>query len=230
MRVRRISGVYPNSFIYTPVSLSATVLRNRIIGALRSSEDTNAQRAAAQVSQNFVFDHPTICQLSDAISTLVDPSSISVAAKDPVDEIKRFLDKYANGLSRRNLPTPPISQTGAAVLLTGSTGNLGSHIVAALLSDERVSKVYTFDRSVSGTSPLQRLELAFEDRGLSSSLLSTSKLVSLTGDLNEASFGLDEATYDEVRIRSYLVMMSLLIRSYTAPELVDAHSAQRLES
>ena len=184
-----------------PPSLSATILRNRIVGALRSSHDSGAQSAAGNLSQNFIFEHPTIAQLAIAIASLVDPASTTVnSQKDPVEEIKAFINKYTTGLTKRAPPPTPLTQVPIAVLLTGSTGNLGSHIVAALLSDHRIAKVYTFDRASANSSPRERLQSAFEERGLPSSLLATPRLVSLTGDLNEPSFGLDVTVFEEVRI------------------------------
>ena len=48
----------------------------------------------------------------------------------------------------------------AVILMTGTTGNLGADILAQLLQDERVSRVYTIERA--GSSPAayrQRLRL-----------------------------------------------------------------------
>ena len=42
-------------------------------------------------------------------------------------------------------PSPP--KCPVTVLLTGSTGHLGSEILALLLTDERVERVYTLDRA-----------------------------------------------------------------------------------
>ena len=177
-----------------------------------------------KISQNFIFDHPTIRELSQTISSLINPSSDLTTTKNPVDEIKHFIDKYTAGLELRESPTLPVLQGQVTVLLTGSTGNLGSHVVAALLSDARVSRVYTFDRAASGTTPQKRLESAFEDRGLLLSLLSTEKIVNLTGDLNEENFGLSEKTYDEV-YRFYIQFLLFHSPFGAGPEFCDSRSA-----
>lgn len=186
------------------LSLSATILRNRIIGALRSSQDTKAQQAAANITQNFIFDHPTIEQLAQAVAALLDPASADIVQKDPAEEIAKFIEKYSAILPER--PAAPATDRSGdiAVLLTGSTGNLGSHTLAALLADPRVVKVYTFDRASADSTPRQRIESAFKDRGLPVELLSQSKLSTLVGDLNKPSFGLDSPIFEEVLFSTVL--------------------------
>ncbi|GJE99114.1 hypothetical protein PsYK624_153600 [Phanerochaete sordida] len=52
-------------------SLYATYLRNRIVGALRASPDGGVQQASFAISQNFIFEHPTLDELAHALSGLV---------------------------------------------------------------------------------------------------------------------------------------------------------------
>ena len=56
-------------------SLSSTFFRNRIVGALRTSEESAVQQAVTKISSNFVFEYPTIEQLATALERLIDPSS-----------------------------------------------------------------------------------------------------------------------------------------------------------
>lgn len=184
-------------------SLNATILRNRIIGGLRASGDPSAQNAAKNVSPNFIFDYPTLEQMASAVAGLVDPSSGSVVdEKDRAEHIVEYIEKYSANLpqrandARRDLPDE------LSVLLTGSTGNLGSHIVAALLADPHIARVYTLDRPNSGSCSEDRLKHAFADRGLPLALLSNGKLRTLTGELHTEYFGLEPPTLDEVRRRA----------------------------
>ena len=180
-------------------SLNATLLRNRIIGGLRASPDQTAQQAALHVSQNFIFDYPRLDQMSQAIAKLVNPSFSDVAEKHRTQHIVEFIEKYSANLPARPRGHAQRAPEALTVFITGSTGNLGSHIVASLLGNERVAKVFTFDRSNPGTPPLRRLESAFKDRGLPLPLLSNGKLSALTGDLDAPRFGLEESTFQEVR-------------------------------
>ncbi len=164
-------------------------MRNRIITALRTSSDASVQQAASKVSQNFVFDNPTVARLASAILAL---NSGAGTERSRAEQIVELIDKYA-----ADLPVPKQTQ-GRVVLLTRSTGNIGAHILSTLLSDEHVAKVYTLDRRSSGATPLERLHKAFEQRGLPVQLLTKSRVGALAGDFNEDLFGLDKETFDEV--------------------------------
>lgn len=173
-------------------SLHATFMRNRIIGAMRSSSDETVQKAAARVSSNFVFEHPTLQSLADAIVSLVDPSSIETA-RDTIQEVTNMINKYAVDLPHPVSAEP--SRREIVVLLTGSTGNIGSSILAALLTHPRVHKVYTLNRT-SSTSVAERQTAAFVEHKFPVELLADPKLRSLTGDVSSA---LDGAAAQEVR-------------------------------
>jgi FlaA1/EpsC-like NDP-sugar epimerase len=174
--------------------LSATFLRNRIISALRSSDDNSANEASRSVSQNFIFDNPTIQQLTDAICNLVSPQALSVQ-RSLTEHIAELVTKYTADLTEVQQKQQPQDRV---VLLTGSTGNIGSHILAALLRDQHIAKVYTIDRAVSGRTSIERLNSAFQQRGLPAELLTSSKLSALVGDLNAEAFGLEQTAFDEV--------------------------------
>lgn len=178
-------------------SLSATFFRNRVIGALRLSEDSSVHRAAQSVSSNLIFEHPTIEQLAIAIDTFVNPSSASVfQAHSVVGSIRAMIAKYTADLPTVQAKGKANNYITPVVLLTGSTGNIGSHILAYLLSEERVARVYTLNRL--SADPLGRLRSAFSERGLPAELLDDPRLVSLAGDITLDNFSLDEIQYKEV--------------------------------
>ena len=152
------------------------------------SEDPSVRQAAQSVSSNFIFEHSTVEQLAVAIASLVDSSSASVfQAHSVVDDIRAMIAKYT-----ADLPTAKAKgkahSTAPVVLLTGSTGNIGSHILACLLSEQRIERVYTLNRP--SVDPLGRLRSAFSERGLPVELLDDSRLVSLAGDITRDNFGL----------------------------------------
>lgn len=93
-------------------------------------------------------------------------------------------------------PSDAVS-SGAAVMLTGSTGGLGSHLLCALLKNDFVQRVFTFNRTGS-THASARQRASFHDKGLDMSLLASPKLVSLEGDLTKPHFALDQDMYNTV--------------------------------
>jgi hypothetical protein len=212
--VRYLASGSSTLTLISAFSLSATFLRNRIIGALRSSSDANAQKAAFGVTQDLVFAFPTIKQLATHIAVLVlHGNAVSVAsvtaAKPAADVIIKMIDKYSVGLGDLVVSNVQ-SAAGAVVLLTGSTGGLGSHLLESLLSNADVRKVYAYNRSSkTSASIFDRQKDAFVDRGLDSALLCSEKLVFMEGNGALPKLGLQDSLFEEV---TYL----LLVKSSSA--------------
>ncbi|TCD62141.1 hypothetical protein EIP91_007293 [Steccherinum ochraceum] len=177
-------------------SLSATFLRNRIIAALRSSEDKVVQAKSSEIGQDFVFKYPTLSGLSFAIAALVNPEFKDAVPLTLSEEIQSMIAKYSANLPSFETFQPP--KSGAVVLLTGSTGALGCHLLSSLLSDDSVVEVITLNR---GSDVAGRQRVGFEDRGLSTGLLSSSKWTSLVGTTTQVDLGLDNAQAHVVKSR-----------------------------
>ncbi|KZP17473.1 putative aminoadipate reductase [Athelia psychrophila] len=180
-------------------SLSATFLRNRIMGTLRLSSDPQTFKAVQKVTQNVVFSHPTIRQLSAHIAQLVSgadtgPSSATLA-------IEKMIEKYSAGLTDTpKLISEATATAPPAVLLTGSTGGLGSYMLETLLKDPSVERVYAYNRPARGAMTSQdRQRAAFVDRGFELQLLESDRLVYLEGDSALPKLGLSEEVYEELR-------------------------------
>lgn len=113
-----------------------------------------------------------------------------------------MISKYSSGLDENiQLPDPKLARNvlTETVFLTGSTGNVGSQLLATLLSMDRVRRVYSFNRpSSSSISIIDRHKERFEDKALDVALLSSEKLVFLEGDNDLPGLGLSEAMIIEV--------------------------------
>ncbi|KAJ7257509.1 putative aminoadipate reductase [Mycena haematopus] len=179
-------------------SLSATFLRLRILGALRSSKDPAVQKVVPDITQNLVYSHPTISQLSAYLAGLISGTSGETLGSKQL--IKSLVNKYTSKLKA------PIPFAGdlQIVLLTGSTGSLGSQILSSLLQDDRVVKVYALNRpSTSGdvtgdSSFVERHAATFRDRGLDTKLLSSPKLHFVQGQTENLNLGLSDGLYNEI--------------------------------
>ncbi|KAJ7785171.1 putative aminoadipate reductase [Mycena maculata] len=180
-------------------SLNATFLRHRIVGALKNSndlEESQVQAAVQKIPQNFIYSHPSIEQLARAIVRLAhDDSSGPDDGKAIVEEM---IAKYSQGFDAP-IPKSMVSSSGrAVVLLTGSTGGLGSHLLEMLLGSASVERVYAFNRK--GRTPLsERQREAFVDRALNGKLLSSEKLVYLEGDSSQSDLGLPANVWTTLR-------------------------------
>ncbi|KZT05734.1 putative aminoadipate reductase [Laetiporus sulphureus 93-53] len=178
-------------------SLSATLLRNRIIGALSASSDVAANTASREIHSDFVFSYPTIGELAAAISNLVNPGSPTrLAVKSPVQHMTMLIQKHAADLT----PAPNLDDVDGAgrriIMITGTTGTLGAHVLAASLVDERVARIIAVNR---GSSLLERHRKAFEAARLPLDILSNKKLSFLGCDFDQDDLGLDCATVKELR-------------------------------
>ncbi|KAH7929525.1 putative nonribosomal peptide synthetase [Leucogyrophana mollusca] len=189
-------------------SLSATYLRNRIIGGLRNSPDSGLKNAAPRVAQNIIFENPTIKLLAKKVASLVGQPELTEGDQKQSAKltIEAMISKYSAGLGgpiengAANGHTNGNTDKGAVVLLTGSTGGLGSFMLAQLLEKPDVARVYAHNRPSKGSSSSEERQVAaFQDRGLSTELLKSEKLVYVEGDAAEERCGLEAGLYDEIR-------------------------------
>ncbi|KAJ6613063.1 hypothetical protein B0H10DRAFT_2275780 [Mycena sp. CBHHK59/15] len=189
-------------------SLTATVFRLRVKRALRSRQDPALTRVADVIAQNLVYLHPTISQLSTYLAGLVE----GTGPPDGVDtgvQMENLIAKYTFTLRVTPIGVT-ISNAGekAIVLLTGSTGNLGSQILASMLKDDRVAKIYTFNRpSALQTLPGRHLRI-FQERGLDLQLLASRKLVFVEAQTDQKNFGLKLDLVEEIRNSVTLIIQN----------------------
>ncbi|KAK7042179.1 Non-canonical non-ribosomal peptide synthetase FUB8 [Favolaschia claudopus] len=179
-------------------SLSATVLRLRILAALRSAKLDEAQKA---ITQSLVYLYPTIAQLAvfldDLVNTGSEKSGTTNTGTQIVDMIKKHSSSQEVATTVANVRA--INGQDVVVLLTGSTGNLGSQILATLLNDSRVVKVYALNRSVSGRTLAERQFGVFSERGLDMQLLASEKLELIETQLTQNNLGLAPGVYEQIR-------------------------------
>lgn len=183
-------------------SLQATWIRNTILHAVR----TTTKVSTHDVPGNFVYLHPTIAGLSAFLHGLVSGKSIDKDAEraERLAQMKALVEKYsAKWPSPRweaSVTAPAAEET---VLVTGSTGRVGSHLLAQLVQKPEVTHVYALNREPTGEAAKleARQREALKTWGLDPALLDGGKVTFLPVDLAKPSFGLDEMIYGEVRAR-----------------------------
>ncbi|KZP19768.1 NAD(P)-binding protein [Athelia psychrophila] len=177
-------------------SLSATFLRNRIIGALRVSANPDALKAAQEIAQNVIFSHPTLAQLSVHLVKLV--SGTAAGPTSDSEAIEQMITKYSARLATVSKSTG--SSASAIVLLAGSTGSLGSFLLEALLKNAQIGYVYAYNRPSKGDITVQdRQRDAFVDKSFDTMLLESEKLVYVEGDAALPNLGLSSELYEQIR-------------------------------
>lgn len=113
-------------------------------------------------------------------------------------DMNALIEKYTS-----DIPPTPLHDLEAphaeTVLVTGTTGALGSLMLAELLSDERIERVWAVNRPSKGKILFERQKEAFVDKALDPLLLEHPKLRLVEADLTQDRLGLSEHQYDEVR-------------------------------
>lgn len=98
-------------------------------------------------------------------------------------------DKYSMGLGV-HVPLTTISLK-ETVLITGTTGGLGTALLSELIACENIARIFAFNRHArDGTSVLHRQQAAVRAQGLDENLVCSPKLVLLEGDSGTATLGL----------------------------------------
>ncbi|KAJ3517676.1 hypothetical protein NLJ89_g350 [Agrocybe chaxingu] len=178
-------------------SLSATFLRLRISSALRTSQ--RFAKAVESLGQNFVYAHPVIDDLARFILDLSKTPIEDQTTESKIEAIENMINKYSEGL---DAPLPPSKSTASpkdVVLLTGTTGNIGSHALFFLLQDEGVKKIYALNRPSRTEGMLARHEARFRDKGFDGELLKDSKLHLLEGEASDEKLGLSAESYRQLQ-------------------------------
>ncbi|KAG8686616.1 hypothetical protein FRC09_014024 [Ceratobasidium sp. 395] len=96
---------------------------------------------------------------------------------------------------------PPL---GERVVVTGTTGALGSYLLAHLLENDRVEKVWAMNRRSREVE--QRQRASFIDKGLDVGLLKSNKLVLVEANLEAEDLGMKAELFDEIRSTATIII------------------------
>lgn len=182
----------------TLYSLQATWIRNSILHALRATSKSSTR----EIPINFVYNNPTVSRLASFVYAVTNSGySRTENRSAAVQAMQDMLNKYTH---RFSLHAPVAEQdnfaTGDVVLLTGTTGGLGSALLTQLVAIPEVTKIYALNRKGS-TALRERQRDVLSDRGYDADgIIGSSKVVLLEADLTQSTFGLPDTTCKEVSI------------------------------
>jgi hypothetical protein len=155
---------------------------------------------------NFVYTYPNITLLAYFVMDTVHGSSkawSSSAIETPIAKMKAMVKEFTSFSPVANMTSdvrPSNALTGQVLLLTGTTGGLGSHLLRDACENKKVIRVYAFNRPQRRGSLAQRQRDVLREHGLDEGIVDNEKIVLLEGDLTAEHFGLEESLYKEVRI------------------------------
>lgn len=113
-----------------------------------------------------------------------------------MDMVKEFTDDFP--LHAPSQPAPKEE----VILVTGTTGAIGSHVLERLIATPSVGRIYALNRpdAVGDASSKERQRKTFENQGIDVSTLMSPKLVFLEGDTTMWKLGLPDSVYDGLKV------------------------------
>jgi aryl carrier-like protein len=173
-------------------------------------------RSAEMFPPASIYTHPTVDRLAAHIlhKLRVTPSSNDISIQPnghhsdespSIEEMHRLFQKYSESLPRSSALRPLPPSKNKIVLLTGSTGSLGSYLLNELQNDRDVSRIICLNRSADAA--FRQAQLSFQ-RGLNTT--DSNRVEFLQGDLSKPYFGLQSETYSRL-----LQSVSHMIRPYS---------------
>lgn len=122
-------------------------------------------------------------------------------SQDYSETLERYVKGYTASWPTRNRTTTTRNSSEAEVFfITGTTGTLGSQILASLIArpDSQVGRIYAFNRKHPKLSFRERHEAIFAEKGNGVELLRSPKVVFVEGDSSVKGFGIAKGLYEEV--------------------------------
>ncbi|RYP68643.1 hypothetical protein DL769_005480 [Monosporascus sp. CRB-8-3] len=136
-----------------------------------------------------VYANPTIAALTAAVSVLAEGKAAAETAESDEQKMLRLYDLHAAGLPISARQAEPKPSDGFVVLLTGSTGSLGSYILDSLHTSPRVTRIYCLNR---GPGSLDRQQKSNAAKGLHAL---TDKVECFDAEISKPYFGLSTQAY-----------------------------------
>lgn len=145
-------------------SLQATLLV-RLLNASISNTSPGSFDVNRRLTPAFVYQNSSLAKLTSAVSQLIHDQgeSYEFGKRDRGSEMQKLVEQCLYSLESAGdfplLDIPPGNNDGAVVLLTGSTGNLGAHVLKYLAHSNRISGIICLNRQVSENSSDDSLRL-----------------------------------------------------------------------
>ena len=163
-------------------SLVAFSISNSLRSALRKHDVS--EEGIIALSPRFVYTHPTINSLTKALHNLV-YSNMSGSVETLIDLQRHTMDrlrvKYTAGL-----------RDGHTIILTGSTGSLGSYLLESLMNHQQsVQRIYCLNRAEDSK---KKQMAASESRGLTTDW-PLQRVEFVQADISKPYFGLSHEIY-----------------------------------
>jgi thioester reductase-like protein len=167
---------------------------------------------SATLGQNVVFEYPNIRSLATHLYT--QRTGIEARQEDELQVMIELIEKYSS--FKKHVPGPDHVDGQVVVshriicdtkiianklrfqLLTGTTGSLGAHILAQLMSNVKVKAIYCLVRASSQAAARERIDTALASKKLGPSP-NIGKVICLPSDLSNSQLGLEASVLDDLK-------------------------------
>lgn len=177
-----------------------------LVRQLRSSfRDYNGGSLAHLISPRTIYSNPNVLKIAVAVKYLSDHGEAASEGleKERIGKMEEMLAKYSHDLPQLKNDTTQPGEQKLTVILTGSTGSLGSYLLNCLLANTQVVKVICLNRGVDSKN---KQMLGNKSRGLVTEW--GDRVHFLTTELSKKSLGLDPDEYTMlVRETSAIIRM-----------------------
>ncbi|KAI0908321.1 hypothetical protein F4823DRAFT_563991 [Ustulina deusta] len=171
----------------------------QVIGASRllraGLESAGYEIDADTIATRVIYGNPTPAQLARYILSRVRQGNVSTSSEEEheVASMNALWQKYTKDLPKAKPGRPNPSDDGQVVVLTGSTGMLGSYMLHQMIKHPHVKRIICLNRAEDGGK--KRQASAMRGRGLATD---ESKCTFLHADMSRSDFGLPRDIFNEL--------------------------------
>lgn len=160
-----------------------------------------------QLDVGTIYTHPSVRQLGHVLWTQLQ----NIRQGHQETDTAHLRTKAVSQMLAKYLPSFAVSRQEPKehVVLTGTTGAVGSYLLDALCKNDRVAKVWCFNRNSTADAACRQAELA-RSRGLSLNWMGKVRFVQT--DLTSEALGLSEADLAEIRNQVTIMIRELQIQ------------------
>ncbi|CAJ2512511.1 Uu.00g055260.m01.CDS01 [Anthostomella pinea] len=152
---------------------------------------------ATAMATRVIYGNPTPRRLASYINSVIREGTKSSPESEEQHELqsmKALWKKYTSDLPKAIEGRPAPADEGQTVIMTGSTGMLGSYMLDLMVKNRNVKKIICLNRAEDGGAKQQAK--AMKERGLASEY--ASKCTLLHADMSRSDFGLPRDTFNEL--------------------------------
>ena len=153
--------------------------------------------AIPTVALTTVYTNPSVTTLTNAILRLSRHQQDSKASQEQErhQTLSSFFKEYQEKIDRLPIPSTEVQETHKnVVILTGSTGALGSHILHTLLLAQSITHIYCLNRATNSLALQQKRNQSY---GLEMQL-NASRVTFVTADLSQEHLGLQQDVFHQL--------------------------------